>query len=132
LEDAASELKTLAADLDKGTLRTARHLDRAIAKADHALAEWHYFNAKDHIGQDEEKWAAKDLQAAAHHLQSAADSAKYEFGSETLTVFDAIDKNGKMVDEGLTIQRNQLSDNLQAIEREVQKLGDTLKVAGDK
>ena len=127
LQDAAAELHTLAADLEKGKLLSARDLDQPVARANQALAEWHYYKAKDNLGKDEEKWAAEDLQTAARHLQAAAESAKYEYGSDLVTVFDDIDSFGNVLGEDVIVDRNDVAANLEKIGHELKKMGETLK-----
>ncbi|MGD8896974.1 MAG: hypothetical protein PVJ73_13135 [Acidobacteriota bacterium] len=129
LQAAESDLASLAADLEQGNLVDATRLDYALARADHALAQWHYFRARAALGQMEETAAATDLRTAARYLQHAADSARYEYGPDTATFFEDMDEYGRAVDEGTTIEPNFLTSHLTALEREIQKMATTLDEA---
>jgi len=128
LQEAAEELTTLAAQLEKGQLHNARYLDAAIAKASHALAEWHYFKAKDYLGQDDAKRAARHLQTAAQYLRAAADSANHEYGSEMMPVFESIDLYGNMIEEDI-VEPKLVSKDLTVIEQEINRMAERLKSA---
>jgi len=126
LQTAADDLGHLATDLQNGTLQDSRRLDLAFAKANHALAEWHYCRAHDTLGHQEARDAAQNLDAAAQHLKNAAESANYEFGKDTVTLFDVIERDGRVVEETVTIDQNRLAKNLEAVEVELKKMGETL------
>jgi hypothetical protein len=121
LDAAASDLKSLADDLDKGEVLRARDLDRALTKASQALAEWHYFNADRQIARNDERYAAENLQAAARYLRYAADSARYEYGDDFITTYE--DLTGWTFTERVP---NNLDKNLTVIKNELTKLGSVL------
>jgi uncharacterized protein with PIN domain len=121
LDAAAADLHSLANDLEKGRISTARQFDNSLAKANRALAEWHYFQADKQLAQDEEQDAAQNLQAAARYLKCAADSARYEYGDDFVTTYD--DLTGWTVTERVP---NTLNQNLTVIKAELAKLGNTL------
>lgn len=128
---AADDLHSMHEDIGQGKLITANRLDMSLARADRALAEWHFFNAKDSLGRNDEKYAAQHLQTAARYLADAAKCARYEYGTETATLFEDINKDGNLVAEGVTVERNRLNDNLKALEFEVSKMGSVLKKASE-
>lgn len=132
LETAADDLHDLHLDIREGQLVTANRMDYTLARADHALAEWHFFKAKENLGKEEERLAAQNLEAAGRYLQDAARSARYEYGAESVTLFEDIDKDGKLVDDGISIDRNRLNDNLTALQRQVTRMGAVLKKAAEK
>jgi hypothetical protein len=121
LDAAAADLNSLANDLEKGKISSARNFDNVMAKANRALAEWHYFQADKQLAQGEEKDAAQNLQAAARYLKYAADSARYEYGDDFVTTYD--DLTGWTVSERVP---NNLDKNLTVIKAELAKLGNTL------
>jgi hypothetical protein len=127
LETAATELTTLANDLDAGKISDGAQMGKALARASFALAEWHFYKAKESFGKNEAGYAAKDLEAAAGHLRYAANSAHYQYGPDTLTVFKNVLKNGKMVSEEKTIDNDLLSEDLDGIEKAVKEMGNALK-----
>lgn len=129
LEKAADDLHTLHMDIGKGKIVSASLLDYAMSSADHALAEWHYFKAKDALGKSDEKTAAQHIQTAARYLQNAADSAHYEYGDDAVTFFDDVDKYGDFLDEDVVYDANELGDDLTSLHSAVQKMEDVLKKA---
>lgn len=125
-----SELTSLASDLESGKTFEAARMEMELGKASHALAEWHYFRAKDYFGKGDEKYAAEHLEAAVAHLQHAANSAHYEYGPDTVTVFDSIAENGWLITESKDVDHNILGKHLDVVEKAVKEMGDTLmKVA---
>ncbi|MEZ6097832.1 MAG: hypothetical protein R3E01_02560 [Pirellulaceae bacterium] len=129
LDASVRDLTTLAADLRAGRLTDGARLDGAMARASHALAEWHYYKAKESYGKSEEGYAAQDLEAAVAHLQHAANSAHYQYGSDTITLFETIRNNGKTVSETKTVDHNLLGKHLDGIEKAVKEMGETLQKA---
>jgi hypothetical protein len=124
---ARTTLLTLAEDLDTGKVAGAARLDRALAEASHALAEWHYSRAREEFGEHDSTTAAQDLEAAVGHLENAARSAHFEYGPDTITVFEEIYRDGKTISEGKTIDNNVLGEHLDTIENAVETMADTLK-----
>lgn len=129
LTTAADNLEQLAKDVRNGDISAAARLDPAVAKAQHALATWHYFKADEALAHQDLGRAAMDLQTAAIYLQNAADSAHYEYGDGLITVFDSIRKDGKTTTESRTYDVDHLATNLRAIKAEIGKLGESLNKA---
>jgi hypothetical protein len=127
LIEAADDLHQFHLDIGKGQLVEATKLNDAMARAEQALSEWHFFKAKDRLANDEEKWAMQDLQAASQYLQNAARSARYQYGADAVSVFADIDRQGKVVDDGVEVDRNMLEKNLTNLEQQVNKMGSALK-----
>jgi hypothetical protein len=126
LEAAASDLHSLAADIARQEVVKAARLDLALARADHALAQWHYFKARDALGRLEASDAAMHLRSAARYLEHAAASARLEYGAETAAFFESIDEDGRVIDEVATIEPDRLSSRLTSLEREISKMATTL------
>ena len=127
LVSARTDLMSLADDLDTGKLAGAARMDEVLARASNALAEWHYYRAKEKFGTHEAGLAAQDLEAAAAHLENAARSAHFQYGPDTLTVFEDIYKDGKMVSEGKTIDNDTLGKHLDGIENAVETMAQALE-----
>lgn len=125
IDDARTDLKQLQIDLENGTVSSAAQLDSRLANASSALAEWHYFKAREAYGKYDLKYAAEDLQAAVTHLRHAADSAHYEYGPDTVTVFDNI------MDMTETVDHNVLGKYLDGVESATQELGNSLSKASN-
>lgn len=124
---ARTDLLTLADDLDTGKVAGAARLDGALAHASSALAQWHYSRAREEFGRHESVDAAQDLEAAASHLENAARSAHFQYGPDTITVFEDIYRDGKMASEGKTIDNDMLGKHLDGIESAVETMADALK-----
>jgi hypothetical protein len=123
---ARTNLLTLADDLDTDKVAGAARLDDALARASSALAQWHYYRAREEFGRHDSAAAAQDLEAAAGHLENAARSAHFQYGPDTITVFEDIYKDGKMISEGKTIDNDMLGKHLDGIESAVQTMAGAL------
>lgn len=132
LTTAAKELSVVAKDLDAGRLADASRLDISLGKASNALAEWHYFKAKEDWAKNEEKYAAQDLEAAVAHLQHAANSAHHEYGPDTMTIFSEVTKKGVTTSETKTMDHNLLGKHLDAIEKAIKEMDSTLMKVSSK
>jgi hypothetical protein len=129
LENAANDLHAIAGDLDHGNIVAASHFDSAIARASKALAEWHYFKAKDAVaGVNGERDAARELNVAGRYLRFASESANYQFGPRVRTVYDELDKYGDET-QVYEIDQSVLGRYLTTIEGELQRLGTALENA---
>lgn len=124
---ARTNLLTLADDLETGKLAGAARLDGALAEASSALAQWHYSRAREEFSQHEPTIASQDLEAAAAHLENAARSAHFQYGPDTIAVFEDIYRDGKMISEGKTVDNDMLGKRLDGIQSAVQTMADTLK-----
>jgi hypothetical protein len=132
LDSAASDLHSVAADLEQGNVVKAARLGYAVARADDALAQWHYFKARENAAQSEEGDAALHLRTAARYLEHAADSARSEYGPETTSFFEDIDEYGRVIDEGVAIEPADLAGHLDALERELKKMEKVLDATADR
>jgi hypothetical protein len=110
----------------------ATRLDYALARADQALAEWHYFKAREGVGRSEEADAAMHLRTAARYLEHAATSARAEHGPETTSFFEDMDEYGRVIDEGVTIEPSDLATHLDALDRQLKKMAKALHEAADR
>ena len=129
LATAESELSALAVDLDKGNVVDAARLEDTLTRASQTLAEWHYYKAKELYGRDEAGFAAMNLDAAVAHLRHAAETAHYEFGPDTITLFDSVQKPDKQDFTTQRIATNILGDQLDGVEHALQQLGNSLKAS---
>jgi hypothetical protein len=139
LEAAASDLDALATDLEQGNVVKASRLRYAVARADDALADWHYFKARDGAGRSEDGTAAEEeadaalhLRTAARYLEHAAASARIEYGPQTTSFSEDIDEFGRVVDEGATIEPAHMARHLDDLEHELKTMAKTLEATADK
>lgn len=126
LETAQTELRTLADDLSSGKIVGAERMSAALARASQGLAEWHFYRAKEQYGRNEALHASQDLEAAAANLQRAADSAHYQFSPDTVTVFNEIIEDGRVIEEGRAIGNDRLGKRLDVIENAVEEMADAV------
>ncbi len=126
LTTAASELKTVARDLESGNLNDAERFESALRQASHALATWHYFRAKESWGKTEAEDAGHDLIMAANYLQNAAESARFEYGPKTQEVITDIFKNGKLISSESHTEHDWVLKDLEGVEGALKELGTTL------
>lgn len=126
LNTAAAELKTVAADLESGNLKDAERFENALRRASHALANWHYYRAKESWGMTEEKDAGHDLVMAVNYLQNAADSARFEYGPKSQEVITDVFKNGKLMSSESHTEHNWILKDLEGVEGALKELGTTL------
>jgi hypothetical protein len=124
---ARTDLLTLADDLDTGKVAGAASMDEALTQASNALAEWHFYRARDEYGKRDVHSAIQDLEAAAAHLENAAQSAHVQYGPDTITVFEDIYRDGKLISEGKNVDNNKLGEHLDTIEGAVATVADALK-----
>ena len=129
LMSARTDLLTVADDLSTGKITDAARLDKALAGASSALAEWHYYRAREEFGKQESADAARDLEAAAAHLENAAFSAHMQYGPDTITVFDHVYRDGKLVSQGKTIDNDMVGKNLDGIETAVNTMARSLSAS---
>lgn len=126
LEAAKTDLRTIAEDLSTGKVVGAERMSSALARASQGLAEWHFYRAREQYGRNEAVRASQDLEAAAAHLQRAANSAHFQFGPDTVTVFNDIIEDGLVTEESRTIGDDRLAERLNVIENAVKELADAL------
>lgn len=131
LETAVSDLDSVATDIEQGKVVEADRLGYALARADHSLAEWHYFKARQGVARSEELDAAVHLRTAARYLEHAAASARDEYGPESTSFFEDLDEYGQVLGEGVTVEPSQLAAHLDALEHDLKKMGKTLDEAAD-
>ena len=123
---ARTDLLTLADDLETGKIRGAARMDATLAGAANALAEWHYYRARDEYGKRDSITASRDLEAAAAHLQSAAQSAHLQFGPDTVTVFEDIYKDGRTITRERNIDNDVLGMRLDGIKGAIETMANAL------
>jgi len=123
LGQAAEELTRVANDLRAGSTVAAARMDSSLANAAQALAEWHFYKAKESWGKSEERAAGNDLEMAALYLKHAANSAQFQFGPDTQKVLTEIYHDGKLTSEKTTVDHNTLAMHLKGVEKAVKELG---------
>lgn len=127
LTTASGELTKIAKDLRAGRVTKAADMDSALARAAHALGEWHYYKSKEAWGKSEAEDAATNLHLAAEYLQHAADSAHYHFGPDTQKIVTKTYLDGKETGKTTHYDHNVLGKDLQEMANAVKELGAALR-----
>jgi len=121
-----AELEKLANDVEKGTVTSAKTLDRAFARAHHKLAQHHYLKALDYKAKKDTKKLGHSLKAAAVHLENGFAWAGHELEAGTVKVVrTALDLGGKLI-EGTGWITEEVGKAVDYIGEEIMKLGKML------
>jgi hypothetical protein len=121
-----AELEKLANDVEKGTVTSAKTLDRAFARAHHKLAQHHYLKALDYKAKKDTKRLGHSLKAAAVHLEHGFAWAGHELEAGTVKVVrTALDLGGKLI-EGTGWITEEVGKAIEYIGQEIKKLGKML------
>lgn len=119
----AVALKSLSAEVDRGHVRDPQMIDASAGRAHAALAKFHQMRAEERWSKEKSRDAGRELRAAAHHLERGA--AWLGRGWDTFaqtTSRDAVALSGQMV-EGAGYAPEQVDDGIQAVGREIDRLG---------
>ena len=130
LRAAETDLSALAKDVEAGNLSDAARLDASLARASQALAEYHFFEAKETFGSHQAAYAAQNLEAAVTHLEHAANSAHHQYGPETIGVFNEVLKHSNEATQKRLIDNEVLSKQMDGVEKAMKELADALRKAG--
>jgi hypothetical protein len=133
LASSVEQLDTLAASVEKGTLKDEQTMIKAFAKADHALALEHRSKAAESWARKEYDNAGYELKAAAHGLESAAGWVGGEAtAGAAATAADASALGDKLA-SGATWTRDEVVKGFEALENNInavgQKIGSTKKAS---
>jgi len=121
-----AELEKLANDVEKGTVTSAKTLDRTFAKSHHALAKHHYLKALEYRTKKDTKRAGHSLKAAAVHLEHGFAWSGHELEAGTAKVVrTALDLGGKLI-EGTGLMTDEVVKAIDYIGQEIEKLGKLL------
>lgn len=129
LTASADETEKLAEEVEKGTVTSVKKLDESFARADHALARYHYANAS-------ESWARRETAKAGHEIKEATaylerglgwTGQKIESGTRT-AIRDGRLVAGKLI-EGTGWVPEEVGKGFEAVGREVEEFGKRVAVA---
>ena len=121
-----AELEKLANDVEKGTVTSAKTLDRTFAKSHHALAKHHYLKALEYRTKKDTKRAGHSLKAAAVHLEHGFAWSGHELEAGTVKVVrTALDLGGKLI-EGTGLMTDEVVKAIDYMGEEIEKLGKLL------
>ncbi|MBL7188989.1 MAG: hypothetical protein ISS70_21895 [Phycisphaerae bacterium] len=121
-----AELEKLANDVEKGTVTSAKRLDRTFAKSHHALARHHYLKAMEYRTKKDTKRLGQSLRAAAVHLEHGFAWAGHELEAVSVRAIKDVGLlAGKLV-EGTGWVAEEVGKAIEKIGQEVDKLGKLL------
>jgi len=123
----AEELKNLADRVEKGAVKSVKEIDRAFARASHALAQFHYRKAKESWAMKEVTKTGQELQAAGLELESAVKQAgKNAENSPGPVIQETRQLAGKLL-QGADWANAEVEKGIKALGAEIDKLGAKLK-----
>ena len=121
-----AELERLANDVEKGTVTSAKTLDRTFAKSHHALAKHHYLKALEYRTKKDTKRLGHSLRAAAVHLEHGFAWAGHELEAVSVRAIKDVGLlAGKLV-EGTGWVAEEVGKAIDKIGQEIVKLGKLL------
>ena len=123
---AIQSLKSVQLDLKKGDITNATAFDNSISRAGHAYAEWHLFQAKSSLAENETAMAAQHLATAADYLRKAATAANFQYGGGEAKLLDTVFMNGRNAEEG-KYKSTGLGDEIQSVEDTLKRFGESLE-----
>ena len=88
LTTSIDELKKLASDVEKGTVKSSNDLGKAFARAHHALAVHHHLKASESWAKKETSKTGHALKAAASHLERALAWSGHEIEAAVVKVME--------------------------------------------
>ena len=130
LDSSVAQLDTLAASVENGAVTDEQSMDKAFAKADHALALEHRSKAAESWARKEYDEAGYELKAAAQGLESAAGWAGGEAqAGASATVADTRALGDKLA-SGATWTRDEVTKDFESLRNSINALGQ--KIGGTK
>lgn len=119
----AHELETLARRVEAGTVKSVTELDRAFARAAHALSHHHWVMAERSWAAQQSARAGRQLRAAADDLERAASRTGKALESATGTVVkDTRIISGKLV-EGTGFVFDEIGKGILTFGKQVESVG---------
>lgn len=130
LDSSVAQLDTLAASVEKGAVTDEQSMDKAFAKADHALALEHRSKAAESWARKEYDEAGHELKAAAQGLESAAGWAGGEAQAGASAAVADTRALGDKLASGATWTRDEVAKDFESLRNSINALGQ--KIGGTK
>jgi hypothetical protein len=118
-----AELERLANNVEKGTVTSAKTLDRAFAKAHHALAKHHYLKAIEYKAKNDVRRTGHSLKAAAVHLEHGFAWAGHELEAVSVRAIKDVGLLAGKLLEGTGWVAEEVGKAIEKIGQEIDKLG---------
>lgn len=127
LDDSIAGLETLADDVEKGTVTSAKTLDQAFARAHQRLARHHYLKAAEYKAKKDTKRVGHELKAATLHLENGLAWSGHETEAGMAAVLrGTADLAGKLV-KGTGGLTEDAGKGIDAVGGEIAKLGKAIE-----
>jgi len=121
-----AELEKLANDVEKGTVTSAKTLDRTFARAHHALAKHHHLKAIEYKAKNDVRRTGHELKAAMVHLEHGFAWSGHELEAVSVKAIKDVGLlAGKLV-EGTGWVAEEVGKAIEKIGQEIDKLGKLL------
>lgn len=127
LEASIQELEALAAAFEAGTTVIEKELTDAFARAHLALAAVDQEKASEHLSQQENQLAGRELQASARHLEKSSEWSGAKLDKDgKMAVKDAGRNSGRLI-KGSGYEPDKVNTNLDSLENQIKKQGQKLE-----
>jgi hypothetical protein len=123
LTASANELEQLAKDVEKGDVTSEKKMKNAFARAEHALAEYHYLKASEQWAKKETKETGRALKNAAQHLEQAAKWAGHEQETGIVDVINSTRSIAGKLIEGTGWVSEEVGEGLKNLGAEISEAG---------
>ena len=121
------ELKNLADRVEKGTVKSVKEIDRAFARASHALAQFHYRKAKESWAMKEITRTSQELEAAGANLESAVKQGGGKAESSAGPVIQETRMLAKKLLQGAGWINAEVEKGMKDLGVEIDKLGEKVR-----
>jgi hypothetical protein len=129
LAASAEELDRLAHDVAAGTVKSAKTLESAFARAEHALATHHQAKANTALSEKHGTTAGHYLNSAVTHLENAAKWTGHELESGTVATANGVRTVAGKLIEGSGAVVDEAGKGINWVGEEIVKLGKTIEPA---
>jgi hypothetical protein len=119
----ANELEKLAKDVETGTVISEKKMKDVFAKAEHALANYHYLMASEQWTKKEAKETGNALKNAALHLEHAAEWAGQTLETGAADVIEGVRIIAGKLKEEAKLGAEEVDKAIKDLGAEISKLG---------
>ena len=121
------ELRRLAERVEKGSVKSVKELNRALARGSHGLAKYHYLKATESWAKKETAKAGQELDAASTYLASGVKQAEGKVKRGVEKVIEDTHLLAEKLKQGTGWVDTEAEKGIQALGKEIDKLGKKVK-----
>ncbi len=125
----AQELEKLASGMQRRPGTSGKTLDKAFARAHHALARHYYQKATESWARNESQKAGEDLKTAANHLEQGLVWVGHEPEAGSAAVINTTRLLAEKLIKGAGWKPAEIATRIKAAGKEIEKLGRKIKPA---